>query len=361
MSRRRVWWVLLAVVLTPGIADWACAAGESGVLSLNNRAAEATAKKDYAKALALLDEAIRSDPSLFVTYYNRAAVLYSYKGDLERTVSDCTKALELAGRPFPAALRLRARAYRGKGEFKKAEADLRAATKLEPTNHDLRVDLGQVYCYAENWAKALAEFDGVCKADPRHYAALAWRGHAYCAQGEFKKAIKDLDDAVRLKPGEKLAFFFRANAHFQSEDNGKALTDCERILSVKPDEDGFEIDWYARLHLTRGVIRAVRGDLKSAKADFSEAIRLAPDVPEHYLARGKLHSKERDYEKAVADFSECIRLASKMPERDKMRAPAHEMRAAAYLALGEREKSAADEKKANELREGGKGKEPQGK
>jgi tetratricopeptide (TPR) repeat protein len=348
-------------VLSPDVADRCCADGESRVLSLNNRAAEATAKKDYAKALALLDEAIRSDPSLFVTYYNRAAVTYSYKGDLERTVSDCTKALELAGRPFPAALRLRARAYRGKGEFKKAEADLRAAIETEPTNHDLRVDLGQVFCYAENWGKALAEFDGVCKADPRHYAALAWRGHAYCAQGEFKKALKDLDDAIGLKPGEKLAFFFRANAYFQTKDAGRALADCERVLSVEPDQDGFEIDWYARLHLTRGVIRAVRGDLRSAKADFNEAIRLAPDLPEHYLVRGKLLSKERNYENAVADFSECIRLASKMPEAYEMRAAAHEMRSAAYLALGDREKSAADEKTAKDLRKKVKEKKADGK
>jgi Tfp pilus assembly protein PilF len=81
-----------------------------------------------------------------------------------------------------------------------------------------------------------------------------------------------------------------------------------------------------------------KGDRDLAVTCFTEAIRLDPKMVEAYSNKG-------EFDKAVADFTEAIRLVPDVPQPYLGRAKAHR-------ALGDEEKAAADERKAEELSEG---------
>jgi len=61
----------------------------------------------------------------------------------------------------------------------------------------------------------------------------------------------------------------------------------------------------------RGVEYRAKGNLDGALADFNQAIRLRPDVPEYFTARGVVHEGRGDITRARADFTQALSLPNK--------------------------------------------------
>ena len=64
----------------------------------------------------------------------------------------------------------------------------------------------------------------------------------------------------------------------------------------------------ARAYYDRAVAYAAKPDLDEALTDYTEAIRLKPDLAEAYWGRGKIYEKKRDHVRAIADYDRAIRL-----------------------------------------------------
>lgn len=58
----------------------------------------------------------------------------------------------------------------------------------------------------------------------------------------------------------------------------------------------------------RGVEYKAKGNFDGALADFTQAIRLRPGVPEYFTARGLVHEERRDIAAARADFTQALSL-----------------------------------------------------
>lgn len=95
-------------------------------------------------------------------------------------------------------------------------------------------------------------------------------------------------------------------------------------------------------YTNRGIAYASQGDLKRALADFTEAIRLAPDSPFPYYNRGNAYYDLKKYEKALADYTAAI-------ERGPEMALAYYNRGLAHQRLGHRKESIEDFQKALSL------------
>lgn len=60
--------------------------------------------------------------------------------------------------------------------------------------------------------------------------------------------------------------------------------------------------------LVRGMEKGIKADYRGAIADFSQVIRLQPDLPDAYFNRGLAYQKMGDGQKAIADFNQTLKL-----------------------------------------------------
>jgi serine/threonine-protein kinase len=96
-------------------------------------------------------------------------------------------------------------------------------------------------------------------------------------------------------------------------------------------------EWYRR-----GLERLRRGDPRSAIADLSRAITLAPRFLEAYQARADAYRQMREHARAVADYTRVL-------EEEPDAVDAHVGRAKCLVKLGEPERALADLSRALEL------------
>src|SRR5688572_22273562 len=96
----------------------------------------------------------------------------------------------------------------------------------------------------------------------------------------------------------------RGWSYHELGDLERALADYSEKIRLQPDVgDGY--GW-------RGAVYLDQGDYAHALEDYSTAIRLDPeatDVPVWYHDRGVVRHEQGDYASAVADFTKAINLA----------------------------------------------------
>ena len=69
---------------------------------------------------------------------------------------------------------------------------------------------------------------------------------------------------------------------------------------------------YAAGYVNRGNGYARKKQYDRAIADFSQAIKLNPELWQYFYNRGKVYSEKRDYDRAITDFTQSIKLNPKL-------------------------------------------------
>jgi len=129
--------------------------------------------REYDAAIKSYASAISLNPNFAIAYNNRG-LAYWYKGNNDKTIEDCSKAISL--NPNPAHL---AMAYnnRGLGYWKKREYD-----------------------------RAFEDYNKAISLDPNLAQAYNNRGLIYWTKGENGRAIEDYNKAISLDPNLKMAY-----------------------------------------------------------------------------------------------------------------------------------------------------------
>jgi tetratricopeptide (TPR) repeat protein len=66
-----------------------------------------------------------------------------------------------------------------------------------------------------------------------------------------------------------------------------------------------------RLHVARGIIKFIKGDMAGARAHFDEAIRIDPKTWSAYYNRATIFCNQKDWEPALRDVNEAMRINPK--------------------------------------------------
>ena len=169
----------------------------------------ATADPDRRKAIELLDEAVKRDPSFFDAYCQLAYAheqLYAISG------FDHTPArLALAEAAVQAATRLRpdaaethlARAqylYNGLRDYAGALAELEIARRALPNDPRLFELTGYILRRRGQQEEGLQNLERAVELDPRNFYTLQQIGLSYQTLGRFAEAIAALDRALAIMP-----------------------------------------------------------------------------------------------------------------------------------------------------------------
>ena len=170
----------------------------------------ATGEPDLRKAIELLDEAVKRDPSFFDAYCQLA---YAHEYLYAVTGSDHT----------PARLAL-------------AEAALQAATRLRPDAAETHLARAQYLYYGlRDYAGALAELEIARRALPNDPRLFELTGYILRRRGQQEEGLQNLQRAVELDPRN---FFTLQQIALSYQNLGRyaeAIAALDRALAIVPD------------------------------------------------------------------------------------------------------------------------------
>jgi len=140
--------------------------------------------------------------------------------DPDRSIAACTRIIQGRGetaKNSAIAHHERGLAYRSKGDFDRAIADLSEAVRLDPKYAEGYYGRGLAYGNKDDLDRAIADLSEAIRLAPELEAAhpetiirrLAHynRGRAYDSKGDFDHAIADFSEAIRLDPKYAEAYY----------------------------------------------------------------------------------------------------------------------------------------------------------
>jgi len=302
------------------------------VAAFNNRGRAYVAKRDYARGIADLDQAIRLDPRHAIAFINRGSA-HTESGNYERALADLNEAIRLNPKT--------AGAYNNRGhilfELKRydtAIADFSEAIRLSPMSALAYNNRGRAYAANRDWDRALTDLGEAIRINPAYAVAYNNRGHVQHEMGSHEQAIADFTEAIRINPSYANAYGNRGHVYSQMQPDDKALADLTEAIRLDPS--------HAPAYNHRGRTYGAKRDFAHAISDLNEAIRLNPKLAAAYVNRGHAYSETGDNDRAIADLNEAIRL-------DAKQIGAYRFRGKAFEAVGQKDRAAADYRTALEL------------
>jgi TolB-like protein/Tfp pilus assembly protein PilF len=201
----------------------------------------ATGEPDVRKAIELLDEAVKRDPSFFDAYCQLAYAheqLYAVRG-FDHT---------------PARLAL-------------AEAAVQAATRLRPDAAETHLARAQYLYYGlRDYAGALAELEIARRALPNDPRLFELTGYILRRRGQQEEGLRNLERAVELDPRNFFTLQQIAASYQGLRRYAETIAALDRALAIVPDNvetrafrDAFYLYWKADtrpLHQTIDAILA---------------------------------------------------------------------------------------------------------
>ena len=191
---------------------------------------------DKARALDLLDLALRLRPDHAVALDNRGVILK----DLRR---------------YDAAL-----------------ADFDRALALDPDSRPILNNRAIALLAAERWERAVEAYDALLARAPEHAGAWNDRGLALKKLGRADEALASFDRALAARPGFADALNNRGVLLKEQKRFAEALDAYDAALALKPD--------YADAHHNRGNVLAELDRQDEAGACYQKALALKPGDPE---------------------------------------------------------------------------------
>jgi tetratricopeptide (TPR) repeat protein len=174
------------------------------------------------------------------------------------------------------------------------EAMAGAMMKSDPAlRADALEQAGQAWLLADHPAEAKAAFDAALTYKHDDPDLLIDRAQTFAEAGQFWDAIDDLNRAIELAPNRADAHIFRASAYRRLPDGlDLAQQDIDIALKIAPEA--------ATAYLERGNIRALKGDMAGAKADWQHVEKLAPRTADAVAAHNNIAHLIEQADKSAA-------------------------------------------------------------
>lgn len=363
------------------------------------RASEAFKDKSYKQALELVNQAVADDPKREEAYLLRARVQAAL-GSHQSAIDDLTKLLQIPAWQKSEIYEQRGLAYLETKHDPEAIVDLTQAIdkSLQEADANLYAARGRARLRQKQYAPAVMDFLKAGKLDPNLRlstdlgGAYAGMGQELLNKKEFADAVVSFTAALDHDPNNRSLHIHLGDAlsgkgnldaaqaqyikawqqNPKAGDLGKRLdesfcTICERFVTKNKDFSGAidlldkRIDAETKLpwpYYYRGKmyqLRGKNGDLDNAAADYTRALKLAPEqfpdvrkrLDEVYQRQSDIYLsyKEKDYRTAIGAYTTRI-------EKDPSNSWAYTQRGRFYSLRGEAgdaEKALNDFKRAVDL------------
>jgi tetratricopeptide (TPR) repeat protein len=156
-------------------------------------------------------------------------------------------------------------------------------------------------------------------AAPKSAGAFLDRGILFASRGDFDMAIEEFTQAIRLDGNFVAAYLVRGRAHVAGALNASDIAE--------------DFSTFA-LHREAGTAEEKAG-MNKAIADYTQAIKLDPNLAAAYHERGDSYNILGNYDQAIKDYNQAIKL-------DPNYAVAYTRRGNAYSGKGMTDQAITD-------------------
>jgi tetratricopeptide (TPR) repeat protein len=244
--------------------------------------------RDLQATVGALDAAIDGQPPLsrleLARAYASRSICYLQMGDSQQAIDDASTSLDLVPRAHPYGLR--AVTYQHLERFAEAQADIEAASRIDPDDWEVRAWRGMIYGATGRHAEALSEFSWVLQTGECHrYASEVYlgRARAYLATGRAEAAAADCDQAIQEDYHEQSHWPFIVRARGRSAHEA---------------------------YLVRAEARLTLGKLAMALGDCCFAASITPGDPTIYELRARVYEAVGNLQETVRDLIRASHLRS---------------------------------------------------
>jgi tetratricopeptide (TPR) repeat protein len=185
--------------------------------------------KDFKKAIAHYNDAIRLKPDM-VNYYGDRANAYFQIGQYYRALEDYSKAIQL--RPLEGQYYSnRGNAYVKLGQYKPAMDDFNKAIRISPDLAELYYNRGTSYAEFGYYQGAIEDFNKAIRLKPDYVDAYFNKGTVYAKLLQYQKAIEEFNKAIILNPYYVAAYHSRGVAYLLQGNHDGGCRDAEKICA----------------------------------------------------------------------------------------------------------------------------------
>jgi tetratricopeptide (TPR) repeat protein len=331
------------------------------------------AKGEADKVVEECTKAIASDAKNFAAHVGLGAGLHA-QGKYRDAINEFDKALKVEGQS-PAALTIRAQAYLNRslaeqklGEYLAAVDSCYYSLLERPSDPETHTVRAMAYIGWNRLDKAISSTYRALQIDPKYADALSVRGYVYGLKGDYSRDIDDQTKALAANPKLAVALERRAAAQIAKGKAADAAKDIEAALKLDPK--------LAEAYCDRAMLYASRKNYQQAMADLDEAIRVDPScLRARFLYAQAMKSMKKgaaaiesitaglefngrwveglnlrgDLYLDEKDYAKAVEDFSKAISIDPQSADAYRGRSQAYRRLGKEDQSKGDLTKVREL------------
>jgi TolB-like protein/Tfp pilus assembly protein PilF len=311
---------------------------------------------DRRKAIELLDEAVKRDPSFFDSYCQLA---YAHGTFYSLGLDHTDGRLALAEMALQAAIRLRpdagethlARAqylYMGRSDYAGALAELEIARRSLPNDPRIFEFTGYILRRRGQQEESLHNLEKAVELDPRNYFILQQLALSYAALHRYPEEAAILDRALTIIPNDIATKTARALIDFNRKADTKPLHEMiDSILAKDPSSISAAADnWFECALLERDQVAAERALVALGDNPIwgEGGVILSRSFGEGLLARVL-----KDEAKARAAFSKARAEQEKLVQAQPDYGPPLCVLGLIDAALGNKEAALAEGRRAIEL------------
>lgn len=146
----------------------------------------------------------------------------------------------------------------------------------------------------------------LCNAEVKEPDSYNYRrGVEALREGETEKGIDLLNRELKDHPKCGYTYLWLAAGEGTRSEYGKAITAINYALKYLPKKDKDNMSWAYKI---RAMVNLSLEDTTAAIADFTQAIKIRPDVYDYYDRRADVYFELKQYDLSNADYLQMIKL-----------------------------------------------------
>ncbi|CAE7289280.1 unnamed protein product [Symbiodinium microadriaticum] len=245
----------------------------------------------------------RSEIEELADLYTMLAQAKVALGDLDGTIEDCSRALQLNDRvPFCWAARAEAKRLQDKPDD--AVADANEALRLDPLNVPAYITRAKAKLKAAHWQFVVTDCSEALALDLHQSSAWSTRAAARLELGDISGSVSDARSAITLDAENVAAWCTLGGALLDNLDIVASAEASSKAIGLDPG--------CARAWFNRGCARADLQDLEGARKDFDEVVKLWPESFMAFAHRAHIRLKQNDPEGALQDCEQALKLDKRL-------------------------------------------------